>query len=50
MGLSASPSFVVGQVGFTSDAESWHAHGKQTILVQNADVIEFFVLHHCSHF
>jgi len=41
-GLPASPGAAVGQVVFTAeDAESWHAQGKQTILVRNADVIEF---------
>jgi pyruvate,orthophosphate dikinase len=35
-GLPASPGAAVGQVVFTAeDAESWHAQGKQTILVRN---------------
>lgn len=58
-GLPASPGAAVGQVVFTAeDAEAWHAQGKPTILVQNADVIGFasfciglyLDLRHLSHF
>lgn len=50
-GLPASPGAAVGQVVFSAeDAETWHAQGKNAILVYMNDhmLIDYFLLQNQS--